>query len=101
MTRGGGVFCIGGSGGRIDTRSRELVDQEKTIAGNLVGTDSELGEHRERVVGESHCQYPTIRSPRSPRHRGTCGMVASRDARYSYPEDCEQRKGGGGCRSSW
>jgi hypothetical protein len=101
MTRGGGVFCIGGSGGRIDTRSRELVDQEKTIAGNLVGTDSELGEHRERVVGESHCQYPTIRSPRSPRHRGTCGMVASRDARYSYPEDCEQQKGGGGCRSSW
>jgi hypothetical protein len=54
MTRGGGVSCIGGSGGRIDTRSRELVDQEKTIAGNLVGTDSELGEHRERVVGESH-----------------------------------------------
>jgi hypothetical protein len=66
MTRGGGVFCIGGSGGRIDTRSRELVDQEKTIAGNLVGTDNELGEHRERVVGESHCEYPTIRSPRSP-----------------------------------
>lgn len=44
MTRDGGAYYIVGYGGRIDIPAMEMITQEKTIVGNLVGTYPELVE---------------------------------------------------------
>lgn len=44
MTRRGGAYFVIGYGGRLDVPTIELVDQEKAIVGNLVGTYAELDE---------------------------------------------------------
>lgn len=50
MTRRGGAYFVIGYGGRLDVPTIELVDQEKTIVGNLVGTYAELVELMELVA---------------------------------------------------
>lgn len=50
MTRRGGAYFVIGYGGRLDVPTMELVDQEKTIVGNLVGTYAELVELMELVA---------------------------------------------------
>ncbi len=53
MTRRGGAYFVIGYGGRLDVPTIELVDQEKTIVGNLVGTYAELVELME-LVADGH-----------------------------------------------
>ncbi|MCX7622974.1 MAG: NAD(P)-dependent alcohol dehydrogenase [Thermomicrobium sp.] len=50
MTRRGGAYFVIGYGGRLEVPTIELVDQEKTIVGNLVGTYAELAELMELVA---------------------------------------------------
>ncbi|MDW7982916.1 MAG: NAD(P)-dependent alcohol dehydrogenase [Thermomicrobium sp.] len=50
MTRRGGAYFVIGYGGRLEIPTIDLVDQEKAIVGNLVGTYADLVELMELVA---------------------------------------------------
>lgn len=62
MTRRGGAYFVIGYGGRLEVPTMELVNQEKAIIGNLVGTYTELAELME-LVGEGRIKVAVTYYP--------------------------------------
>lgn len=62
MTRRGGAYFVIGYGGRLEVPTMELVNQEKAILGNLVGTYAELAELME-LVGEGRIKVAVTYYP--------------------------------------